>query len=409
MFGRYTIDVPATLESSLWPTQTIKVLVGIMKLFDDIESESGAEKVQRPLSKFAFVNGYNVWQDTSYIRRKCESWFEHIPAEKRADLRNSFRSSDDSQHDGAFFELFLHELLLRLGCEVEIPTNVGGLTPDFRVSQKGISIYVEATAVGPKSNPFYRSRNEQDVIDKLNTLSSPYFSLWVDMEGTLQRTLSQKHLTRKVKRLLNAHDPDEVRGLIANFGRDAAPSEKIECGGWTLMVWLVPTPEDTRSTNSERPIVTGPYHAKMIDPISSVRDALEVKAKKYSKLDAPLVIALNACNPFYSPQECDMDVLWGNLCIQYEMGTKDRTQYLRQPNGFWSSKSSGNTSGVLSFQKVDILNVFQASACLHVNPGDCSTALPDALFRLPHCVISKGIMDRREGEDLAQLLGLSLK
>ena len=158
------------------PTQTIKVLVGIMKLFDDIESESGAEKVQRPLSKFAFVNGYNVWQDTSYIRRKCESWFEHIPWQKNEPTYEiASGSSDDSQHDGAFFELFLHELLLRLGCEVEIPTNVGGLTPDFRVSQKGISIYVEATAVGPKSNPFYRSRNEQDVIDKLNTLSSLYF------------------------------------------------------------------------------------------------------------------------------------------------------------------------------------------------------------------------------------------
>ena len=286
---------------------------------------------------------------------------------------------------------------------------VGKQTPDFRVSQGGKSIYVEATAVGLTSNPFHPSRNEQDVTDKLNTLKSSRFSLSLDMEGTLKRTIGQSSLSGRVKQLLNYNDPDEVKAKIAKFGRRAAPYDKIKIGDWTLTVWLVPTPKDDRSRTSEIPIVRGRFSVKRIDPISSVRKALKKKAKKYRELDAPLVLAVNTLNPYYSAEECDADVLCGNLLIQFETGAVDRTQCVREPNGFWCSESGGRTSGVLSFQNADMLNVSQVTARLHTNPGNHSSVLPDALFKLPHYVASNGNLMRREGKDLAQLLGVSWK
>ena len=286
---------------------------------------------------------------------------------------------------------------------------VGKQTPDFRVSQGGKSIYVEATAVGLTSNPFHPSRNEQDVIDKLNTLKSSDFSLLLDMEGTLKKTISKSSLAGRVKKLLNNNDPDEVRAKIAKFGRRAAPYDKIKIGDWTLTIWLVPTPKDDRSRTSEIPIVRGRYRAKRIDPISSVRKALKKKAKKYRELDAPLILAVNTLNPYYSDEKSDADVLWGNLLIQYETGAVDRTQYVREPNGFWSGESGGRTSGVLSFQNADMLNMSQVTARLHTNPGNHSSLLPDALSKLTHYVASNGNLIRREGEDLAQLLGVSWK
>ena len=336
-------------------------------------------------------------------------WLEHVPAEARADLLARFLSSNDSKHDGAFFELLLHEMFLQLGCKVDMQPTVGKQTPDFRVSQGGKSIYVEATAVGLTSNPFHPSPNEQDVIDKLNTLKSSDFSLLLDMEGTLKTTIGKSSLAGRVKELLNNNDPDEVKANIAKFGRRAAPFDKIKIGDWTLTVRLEPNRKDGWSGNSDVPIVRGYYPAKRIDPISPVRKPLKKKAKKYRELDAPLVLVVNTLNPYYSAEECDADVLWGNLCIQYETGAHDRTQYVRQPNGFWSSESGGRTNGVLSFQNADMLNVSQVTARLHTNPGNQSSVLPDALFKLTHYVASNGNLIRREGEDLAQLLGVSWK
>ena len=278
---------------------------------------------------------------------------------------------------------------------------VGKQTPDFRVSQGGKSIYVEATAVGLTSNPFHPSRNEQDAIDKLNTLKSSQFSLLLDMEGTLKTTISQKSLAGRVKELLKNDDPDEVKAEIAKFGRRAAPSDKIKIGDWTLTVRLEPNRKDGRSGNSDVPIVREYFPAKRIDPISPVRKPLKKKAKKYRELDAPLVIAVNTLNPFSSAEECDADVLCGNLLIQFETGAVDRTQYVREPNGFWSSESGTRTSRVLSFQNADMLNMSQVTARLHTNPWNHSSVLPDALFKLPHYVASNGNLMRREGGDLA--------
>ena len=209
------------------PTVVARNMAGLMKLFDDKKWEGSAENVQQSMSKFGFVNESSADSRTSAIRRACESWFEHIPPGNRADLKSRFRESDDSEHAGAFFELFLHEVFRRLDCQVEFQPNVSGQTPDFRVSQGGKSIYVEATVAGATSNPFHRSRNEQDVIDKLNTLSSPDFSIGVDMEGTLKNTLRKSCVTSKFRRLLDVHDPGKVRGLIAEAGCTRPPMRRL--------------------------------------------------------------------------------------------------------------------------------------------------------------------------------------
>ena len=41
--------------------------------------------------------------------------------------------------------------------------------------------------------------------------------------------------------------------------------------------WLVPRPQETRAKHSEPPMVIGPHHAKRLDPIAPVRDALHAK------------------------------------------------------------------------------------------------------------------------------------
>ena len=53
--------------------------------------------------------------------------------------------------------------------------------------------------------------------------------------------------------------------------------------------------------------------------------------------------------------------------------------------------------------------MFQASASLHVNPHYRGRALPSALMRLPHYIQFDGLIVSKEGENIARLLGVTLR
>ena len=260
-----------------------------MRLFDDSEHLRNAKEPSSGLSNFEFINGDWALIDNSATRDICETWFQRIPeSSHKKDLRASFRSEDDSQHDGAFFELLLHELFVLLGCDVKVHPEIERNTPDFRLSEREISVIVEATVAGRNSNPLKLGPNEQKVLDDLNTLYSPDFSLLYDVSGKLTRTMGKRYVIGKVQDLLKDNDPDDVRATIDKLGRSAAPSAKIECNGWLMTVWLSPRPVVQRTEGREERIVIGRMNAQWVDPISSVRKALEIKANDYKRLEVRL-------------------------------------------------------------------------------------------------------------------------
>ena len=373
-------------------------------LFDDIDrNELGNDTSSESL--FRCLNHYD-WPGATQSRNRFESWFRKFPLAHQRDLRERFRSDEDQNHEGAFFELFLHEFLTRLGFSLKVHPEIAGARtrPDFLVFHDDQHFYLEATMVGQRSGPFTRNRNEQDVINNLNTLTSKYFHIGVCMEGTLLRTLGRERVVRPFKELLDAHAPDEVRHLIDREGLFAAPSQKIECGGWSLQGWLKPISPENRSRGIRRQrIVIEPYRATWTDSVAPVRNALKDKARKYRTLDAPLVLAVNARDMFYNGRENDMEVLFGEEQLLYSTENPDLSPVLdRKPNGVWSRAS--RIDAVLRFQKVDLWNLARASACLYVNPHNTNAVLPDALFRLPHAIGHEGEI---EGEDIAQFLGVS--
>src|SRR5947209_3881762 len=83
-------------------------------------------------SFFPYMNR-SARDDITRIRAVLESWFQRYPKDGREALRSAFRSDDDWQHQGAFFELLLHEVLVRLDCRVTVHPPIPGTTrrPDF--------------------------------------------------------------------------------------------------------------------------------------------------------------------------------------------------------------------------------------------------------------------------------------
>ena len=92
------------------------------------------------------------------------------------------------------------------------------------------------------------------------------------------------------------------------------------------------------------------------------------KARKYGKLDAPLIVAVNARDMFYNGKIHDMEVLFGKERLLYSKENPDLPPVPdREPNGVWSQDMG--IDAVWRFQRVDILNFYHnASACLYINP-----------------------------------------
>jgi len=117
-----------------------------MRLFDNIvRSYLGPAQYAEP--KFRYLNRSGRIE-VDRIRQELERWFSRYPNAGKRDLRERFRSTSNSNHQSAFFELFLHELLLKLGCMVEIhpETNTGmRKRPDFLVKPPKVGrFYMEA-------------------------------------------------------------------------------------------------------------------------------------------------------------------------------------------------------------------------------------------------------------------------
>ena len=360
-------------------------------LFDDIErSELKSDTPSESL--FRVMNHYD-WPGATRIRNRFESWFKKFPFAHQKDLRGRFRSDIDQNHEGAFFELFLHELLTRLGFSLKVHPEITGAStrPDFLVCHDDQRFYLEATVTGQEAGPFTRNQNEKDVINNLNTLTSPHFYITIHIEGKLSRTLSKKEV---------------ICPLIDERGRNAAPSQKIEFGDWCLEGWLRPISPEKRKRDSTRRLILGDNRAVPTDCAGPVRKALQKKAQKYRNLDAPLVVAVHTRDLFYNGQDHDMEVLFGEGQLLYSKEHPELpSEFDRKPNGVWSHDS--RIDAVLSFQRVDLWNLWHnASACFYINPHNSNAALPNALFRLPHSKGYDGEMKRFEGADIGQLVGV---
>ena len=343
-----------------------------MKLFDEKERQDSTNP-SSVLSGYRHLDSYGT-PEAHQLREKLESWFRKFPASSQIDVRRRFRSKASGTHQGALFEIFLHQLLSALGCTVEVHPQIPGSDnkPDFLVRQGNKRFYLEATSVGKASGPFAISSSEKEVIDKLRTLTSPNFNLGFEMRGTLSGTLRGNRLLPVFQELLETHDPDRVQKQIEEGGLTAAPSAKCEADDWCVEAWLIPISGRSRIPGQSRKITVTPLKAARTNALDPVRKALGKKRGKYGQPDLPLVVAVHTSDIFYNGRRCnDMEVLYG----------------------IWSRGRGQRIAAFWRFQKVDVWNLAYACGCLYVNPDLNSSILPDTLFRLPH---GKLVQDRME-------------
>jgi hypothetical protein len=184
-----------------------------MKLFDDIVRDfAGPALFAEP--GFTYLNR-SARLSLDRVRAVLEDWFEHYPAPHQADLRGRFRSGKDRQHCSAFFELLLHELLLRRGCCVEVHPQTGKdapKRPDFLVeSPDGELFYLEAVLATAESAEAAAARSRMnDVYDALNRLHSPDFFIGMNVHGAPEAPVPAKQIRAFLKAKMDELDADAV-------------------------------------------------------------------------------------------------------------------------------------------------------------------------------------------------------
>src|SRR5579862_740559 len=117
-----------------------------MSIFDQFSRRS-TEPFDQNEPAFAYLNRTGRSEATR-VRKLIDKWLDNYPFNHRDALVSRFRSSIDNQHYSAFFELFLHELVVSQGhvvVDIEPKLAHSSKSPDFLVeTDQGDRFYLEA-------------------------------------------------------------------------------------------------------------------------------------------------------------------------------------------------------------------------------------------------------------------------
>ena len=382
--------------------------------FDDQE-RADQDSAKRAESSIDYLNR-SARRSASNIRATITDWASHYPSDGREELRARFRTSNDSQHYAVFYELFLYELLLRLGCRIALHPELDESTkrPDFLVeTPEGSKFYLEATVTTDTSKEkaaVERIRNE--LYDAIDQLKSPDFFIWINEYTTPRERISAKPIKQFLREKLEKLDPDEIAHLLESDGYDALPHWPYPCKG--LKVEFVPIPKKAKSRDKVDYRLIGVSFSewKRTTTESSIKGAILKKAERYGNLRLPYVIAVNNASRLKSGRDDLMEILFGQeqFTIPFdEEGPANKEAVMsRIPNGVWTSTSGPRytrVSGVLYASQVLPWNIPNAYACLYHNPwaaNPCGSILPE----LTQASVVGDKMNWTEGKSLANILDL---
>ena len=319
------------------------------------ESASRFERVNRSKEPYMYR-----------VRNLWEGWYARFP-DQGGGLRSRFRD-DDHNHDGAVFELFLHELFARLGLSVAVePKLEDGRSPDFLVSGAEGAAYVEATYL---KQPFATPELERPVLDAIEGLAeevSPAIGLSVQVEGALKRAPSLGPIKRHASTWLNQLDP-----LVVSWKTDFLTTISVdaEYGDWRLILTAIP-----RGLGGGL-IVIGPTRSGPYCDHRDLRKAAERKANRYRGLAQPLVVAADITS--FDAERIEEEALFGRRAVRYQATLADEPSRhagsARSGKALWFDNERGRTrngelTALMMVHNLAPHTVANVTVCLYLNPN----------------------------------------
>lgn len=374
------------------------------KLFDQLVRTYNGRAIHSE-DTFSFLNR-SARPAAARVRSVLEEWFSRYPDAHRLDLKRRFSSG----FQVGFFELLLHELLVRSQYEVDVHPELSPTQPrqpDFRARDApGNTLYLEAAVVRDESRAV-RGQNRMlgKLYDQINQLSIPdYFLDIIDIRNPEKRQPHARRFKKFVRECLQNLNYDEVM-RVAELGTfDDLPSWTFKEESIEIDFGVIPVSRENRGKLNHRPIGMYPGRFQWRRTDEALRDTICHKSTWYGSLNAPYLIAVSC--PLETDKIDEMQALFGTEEFVLT-GLNRQPDFRRKPDGVWfgpTGPKNTRVSGVL-IAKVLPWNLPKAEVCLYHNPW-AAHPYQGPLTNLPRVVAVEERFKTVPGSSLGSLLSL---
>lgn len=352
------------------------------------------------------------------IRELLDCWFSAYPPEDREELSARFHSHDENQHNSAFFELYLHALLTRMGYWVQVHPEIPncGNKPDFLVLRdKNPIFYLEATlATGPNEETAAEKRKNV-VYETIDGMNSQNFWIGVEVKSSTENSPPGRKWRKRLEIWLGGLDPDAIGKQLNADGLKDMPRISLGDAGWNVEFQAIPKSPAACGEQGVRPIGLHIYPMHLCNEDEWIKNAIKDKATKYGDLNLPYFIAINVLSIYSNDELMIMYALFGKKGFRFYQHEDGRTdeRLVRAPNGaFRGPNGPQNTrvSGVLICNYLTTGSIAKETPILWHNPW-ASNPIDISSWPLPQRVVSndKTMIERKSGCDIREIFSLPRK
>ncbi len=379
-------------------------------LFNNItRRDKGPRGYSEPL--YDYLNR-SARTSSEQIRSLLNEWFSRFSSPHKKDLKSRFCSSDDVSHQSAFFELYMHEFLLKLGFRVDVhPDRSGKSThPEFLVYlDEEPTFYLECTLAVGSEDEVAAKKRENIVYDTLDKMESPNFFLEIKVKNYSKAPPSGAKWRKILKKRLSELDPDELQPKVED--PDSLPKWKLEDKDWEVIFTPIPKSLEARGKPGIRPIGITWFGPMWVKDHIHIRNSINKKATYYGEFELPYIIAVNVISFFLDDISIE-EALFGDEIITAfrkpngSFGHKPE----RKKNGSWiGPKGPQNTrvSGVVIFNYLLWGNIEKINPIFWHNPwAQKQLELEFWPFSQKKVHLQDGRIEIIEGKSISEIFGL---
>jgi hypothetical protein len=304
-------------------------------------------------TEFAFYDASARPQHQTY-RDLLNSWIEEMSEDGRAEAVARFRKGDGLQYRAALAELTVHAAVVRQGYRVQLHPACKHPTrrPDFLVqTQDGAPVaFAEVTTFAPATEELSQSKRDADVYNALNKVTLPAgWRMGLDI-------LKHGEKTPRLGKLCKSVEEWAVDAVGADA--TAIPTKIFDADDWSIELTLYGGYQ--QEIVPDRVIATAMGDARTLSPEIEIRQALELKGKRYGAMTSPYLIAVADCK-----DQLTGGHRIGGAVLEAVFGTEVTTVTTyssgahtvadrRLPDGYWGTPEEPkhrNVSGVLILPK----------------------------------------------------------
>ena len=379
----------------------------IINLFDNVNRTYDGPANHKE-STFSFLSR-SASKASNSVRAILEEWFTRYPDQHRLELRRRFQAD----FLVGFFELLLHELLLRFNHKVEVnpPLPPPQRTrPDYRAtSETTNSVYLEATVVTDESKE-EKARNKvlSTLYDQIDQLEIPdYFLRIKEIRNSTGRQPSGKRVKQFLRKCLEDLDYDDLTAISHLGAINYLPTWTYKQEEIEIDFGVIPVSPENRGKLNHRFIGMYPACVRWGGTDSAIRAAIRKKATKFGQLDAPYIIAVNCVSKWGTDHIDEMQALFGTEEF-VSTNLNQQPQFRQKPDGIWfgpKGPRNRRISGVI-IAKVVPWNLPGAEICLYQNPW-AYKPYQGPLTSLPQTLVINGASKRLTGHSLGSIFSLA--